>query len=295
MSGRLNHEPVTVSFFLPSEELRPYISSIYLTDIAIAPGQRITDWLMPEWAAVRMGVAGTCHAAVGPEPLREAPRMMVSGPTSFATRIEIGPAQIWGIGILPLGWARLIGGPAEDFADSFADGQSTPELAMLTPLYDLVFAGDPQPVAVASRINAFLLALLAARSPVANEERIRSAHRLLLDDSLGTVTDLNERLEMSPRSFERFSQRTFGFPAKLLLRRQRFTRSLAQFLLDPSLAWIKTIDPLYVDQAHFVRDFKRFMGMSPSAYGQADKPILRATAHARAAALGGAIQALHRP
>jgi AraC-like DNA-binding protein len=189
----------------------------------------------------------------------------------------------------------LIGCPAEDFADSFSDGQSTPELAMLAPLHGLAFGGDPEPAAVANRINAYLLDLLQARSPTTDEERVRTAHRLLIDDTVGTVAELGEQLAMSPRSFERFSKRTFGFLPKLLLRRQRFTRSLAQFLLDPSLAWIKTIDPFYADQAHFVRDFKRFMGMSPSAYGLADKPILRATAHARAAALGGAIQALHQP
>ena len=104
-----------------------------------------------------------------------------------------------------------------------------------------------------------------------------------------------ERLAMSSRSFERLSLRAFGFAPKLLLRRQRFLRSMAQFMLDPSLTWISTLDWHYVDQAHFVRDFRRFMGMNPSSYAALEHPVMSAAARARAAAAGAAVQALHSP
>ena len=66
-------------------------------------------------------------------------------------------------------------------------------------------------------------------------------------------------------------------------------------MLDPSLKWLNTLDQQYHDQAHFVRDFKRFMGMSPSAYAKLDKPILMAAAQARMAIAGQAVQGLHDP
>ena len=69
----------------------------------------------------------------------------------------------------------------------------------------------------------------------------------------------------------------------------------ARFLLNPAQTWTSMLDDHYVDQAHFVRDFQRFMGMNPSAYAQAQHPMLAATARARDAAVGGAVQALHRP
>jgi hypothetical protein len=72
-------------------------------------------------------------------------------------------------------------------------------------------------------------------------------------------------------------------------------RSLAQYMLDPSLRWIGAIDAHYHDQAQFVRDFHRFMGMSPSEYAARPHPILDAVMHARAAAAGAAVQALHPP
>src|SRR3546814_969262 len=95
---------------------------------------------------------------------------------------------------------------------------------------------------------------------------------------------------LSERSVERLSRRAFGFPPKLLLRRQRFLRSLARFMLDPSMAWTATLDHHYYDQAQFIRDFQRFMGMRPGVYAARAKPILGAAALARAAAAGEAVR-----
>ena len=98
---------------------------------------------------------------------------------------------------------------------------------------------------------------------------------------------------LSPRSVKRFSRRVFGFMPILLLRRQRFLRSLSQFMLDPSMRWIKTLDSQYFDQAHFARDFNRFMGMSARPYAGLDYPILGAAAFARMASAGASMQVLH--
>ena len=290
-----NAPPVELSFFMPSEPLRPYISSFYMMDVRLAPGTRIEDWLLPEWASLRMAETGDCLAGIVPETPQPRRGMMASGPTSFATRIGIGSARIWGIGILPLGWARFVSAPAAQYADRISDAAREPAWAALAPVYDLVFADRPEPNMAAGRLDDHFSALLAARQPGEDEERIRTTHRLLIDEQIGAVGDLSEHLGFSARTLERFCLKAFGFSPKLLLRRQRFTRSLARFLLDPAQTWTSTLDDHYVDQAHFVRDFRRFMGMSPSAYAHAPHPMLAATARTRDAAVGGAVQALHRP
>jgi methylphosphotriester-DNA--protein-cysteine methyltransferase len=96
-------------------------------------------------------------------------------------------------------------------------------------------------------------------------------------------------------TLERTCRRHFGFPPRLLLRRQRFMRSLSQYMLDPSLKWIGAIDSHYHDQAQFVRDFHAFMDMSPSEYAARPHPVLGAVMRARQDAAGAAVQALHRP
>jgi methylphosphotriester-DNA--protein-cysteine methyltransferase len=155
--------------------------------------------------------------------------------------------------------------------------------------------GPPDPAAEAARIDAFFCRLLDHYPPHEDEAKIRAAHAALIDDRVASVSELSEALEISTRSLERLSLKAFGFSPKLLLRRQRFLRSLAQFMLDPSLTWIKTLDFHYVDQAHFVRDFRRFMTLSHSAYAALDHPVLRSAARARAVAAGAAVQALHHP
>lgn len=290
------NDAVGTRFFMPSAELAPYISTYYITDFVLQPGETVRDWLHPEWANVRMADTSAWQARIGTGDLARLPRIIGTGPTGLATQFSVtGPMRSWGIGILPLGWLRLFPAPANEVADqTVACGPGTP-FAEFTALYDQVFAGPANPAAEAARIDAFLLDLLSRRPPHEDEVRIRQAHAALLDETVGSVADLAGRLGISARSLERLSLRAFGFPPKLLLRRQRFLRSLAQFMLDPSLKWISTLDWHYVDQAHFVRDFQRFMTMRPSRYAAQDHPVLRSAARARAIATGAAVQALHRP
>lgn len=119
--------------------------------------------------------------------------------------------------------------------------------------------------------------------------------RALVGSQVHGVSDLAEATCMSLRTLERLSKSVSGFTPQLLLRRQRFLRSLARFMLDPSMRWIETLDSHYHDQTHFVRDFKRFMGMSPSVYAKQPHPVLGAAADAREAIAGEAMQVLHRP
>ncbi|MEQ1498195.1 MAG: helix-turn-helix domain-containing protein [Novosphingobium sp.] len=287
---------VALQFHMPSPALAPYISTYYLTEVNQDAGESVEDWLHPEWANLRFTQDQCWSSALGDAPLQKLPQAIFTGPSCLPGHFVIeGRARIWGIGILPLGWSRLINGPASDLVDQTIDAHSSPHCAHLAGITDRVFGDARNPAEEAQRIDAFLLDLLAGRAPSEEEARIHAAHTALISDEVNSVAELAERLGISARSLERLSLRAFGFSPKLLLRRQRFLRSLAQFMLDPSLSWIKTLDLHYVDQAHFVRDFKRFMAMSPSHYAALDHPVLRAAAQARAATAGAAVQALHRP
>jgi len=281
---------------MPSPPLAPYITTYYLVEARLPyGGGMVEDWLHPEWGNLRISGGGQWQAAIGAAPLTDGPRMIASGPTSLCTHFTMGHGRCWGIGLLPAGWARFIDAPADAHSDSFCDAFSTKDFAALTGLAACVDANRPDAAAEAARFDAYLCDLLGQRPQSPAEQRIQQAHAMLMNKDVATVGEMSEQLAMSPRSLERLSLRAFGFAPKLLLRRQRFMRSLAQFMLDPSLAWIRTLDCHYVDQAHFVRDFKRFMTMSPSAYAALDHPVLRAAARARAAATGQAVQVLHRP
>jgi AraC-like DNA-binding protein len=289
-------DAVSTRFFMPSAALAPYISTIYQTEFAIQPGETVGDWLHPEWANIRLSDTGAWRSAIGGAHYGPLDKTIGTGPTSLASHFIIdAPTKVWGIGILPLGWLRLFDTPANRIADTTLGSLAQTPFADFVPLHAALFSDPADPATQAARIDAFLLEILSRRPAHEDEARIRTAHTALVDDDIDSVADLAQRLGTSSRSLERLSLRAFGFSPKLLLRRQRFLRSLAQFMLDPSLTWIKTLDWHYVDQAHFVRDFKRFMTMSPSAYAALDHPVLRSAARARAVAAGAAVQALHQP
>jgi AraC-like DNA-binding protein len=259
-----------VRFALPREELRPYVTTYYFTEIRCSEREpAFEDYLHPEWPNLRFIRSVRCESAIGPEPMRSVP--------AFA--------------------ARLVKGQAGDYADRFVDGLADPAFAAFHPLaraLDDAEAGFEGGLAV---IEEHMDRILASGGRARAEESgtIRAINAALVETELATVADLAQRVGMTVRSLERLTRRAFGFTPKLLLRRQRFLRSLSQFMLDPSLKWLEALDCQYHDQAHFVRDFKRFMGMNPSDYAKLDKPFLVAAARARMEIAGQAVQGLHRP
>lgn len=213
------------------------------------------------------------------------------GPTSHATHFSLAPGRYWTIGLLPLGWARMMDVDASMFADRWSLLEHEPQFARFLTLVGDISCDDADEAA--ARIDARLIDLLS-RTP-RDEETITRTHTALIDPAVTTVSDLAARVGAKIHTLERLCRAVFGFPPKLLLRRQRFLRSLSQFMLDPSLAWINTMDTHYVDQAHFIRDFRRFMDTTPSAYAARPHPVLWAAAHARAAVSGKVMQVLQAP
>jgi AraC-like DNA-binding protein len=282
-----------VRFFPPPEPLGGCFTTFYLVEIDGPPEARITDHLHPEWAGLRFH-SGERPVAEGLDGQRlSGTDFAVTGPSSKAVRFTIGPTRMWGVGMLPLGWAQFVPAPADQFADALVDGNTDPVFAAFRPLAEGLFGEEPDLPAELARLRAFFLE--RASRPVADRDRIFALHKALVDPEIRNVAGLVASTGISQRTLERLCQRAFGFPPKLLLRRQRFMRSLAQFMLDPSLKWIGAIDGHYHDQAQFVRDFHQFMGMSPRQYAALPKPVLDTMMRERERFAGTAVQTLDGP
>lgn len=288
---RVETAGIRLQLIAPPRDLAPYITAFYRTEaIGDAP---VEDWLPPEGANLRVGRAEVYEAAIGADPLQHVPAAVLSGPTSRVTRLRIGAGKFWGVGLLPMGFAKFIGAPVSDYADRFRDAAGR---ADLDPLRSMIVhlahrAGDiDRDLAV---MTASFRALVT--NPMSRHDAILRTHKAILSDRLTTVTTLADHLGTSTRTLERFARRYFGFAPKLLLRRQRFLRSLAKFMVDPSLTWVNSLDSHYHDQAQFVREFRHFMLMRPSDYAALEHPIARTAVRARRQALGEPMQILHRP
>ena len=292
---------VSVEFCQPPADLARYFTTFYLAEITVSGDGSsenpqdctVSDYLHPEWGNLRLFSNLAVAAEAGPGSIVADTNFIATGPSAHAVSFTMGTTRMWGMGLLPLGWAKFVGVPAGDLANAVLDGNSHPAMASFVPLAAGLFRGEPDYLSELARIIDHFRARLA--EPVVDEARILAIHAALVDPDVVTVTQLVARSGVSPRTVERCCFRDFGFPPKLLLRRQRFMRSLSQFMLDPALKWIGAIDSQYHDQAQFVRDFHQFMGMTPRRYAGMPHPVLDVFVRERMRLAGSAVQTLDNP
>ena len=279
---------INVRFYRLSEALQPYFTAIYATTIECEPGTLVTDCLHPEWAALRFTEGPPPIACIGTGELKPQWPFVANGPTSKAIQYGVTRSRIWGLGLQPAGWSKFVSQPANSLRDRTVDGSKHEAFELFAPILGLVESAGGDADRIAVSINDFLMQ--HADRPVPQEAQILACQEALRDPDVANVAELGERLGMSERSLERLCGRYFGFPPKLLLRRQRFLRSVAQFMFDPERSWSQALDSQYYDQAQFVRDFRSFMGMTPSEYAEAPHPILDKVITQRMADQGAAPQ-----
>ena len=271
-----------------SEPLQPYFTALYAFSFDCGSGPPIEDWLHPEWSQMRFVWGEPPYARIGPGPLREQWPFVASGPTSRSIHFKLTNGKAWGLGLQPAGWAKFACGPASAVADTTVDGSSHPAFGLFAPIQQMIGRDEPDLDAFAARINDFLMEHVDR--PDSHRDLVSACHRALRDPDVATVSQLAGSVGLEARSLERLCSRYFGFPPKMLLRRQRFLRSLATFMLDGGTSWSSAIDRHYHDQAQFVRDFRAFMGMTPSEYAERPHPIIAPTMAQRMADHGIAPQ-----
>lgn len=279
---------VSVRFYRLSEALQPYFTALYATTVECEPGTVVADCLHPEWAALRFTEGTPPIACVGPGEMVPQWPFVANGPTSKSIRFGVTRSRVWGLGLQPAGWSKLVSEPANRLSDRTVDGATHPAFALFVPILAIVQAASGDADEIAGGINDYLMDHAAREVP--QESRILACQEALRDPDMANVAELGQRLGVSQRAVERLCVRYFGFPPKLLLRRQRFLRSLSQFMLDPERSWSAALDGQYYDQAQFVRDFRSFMGMTPSEYASTPHPILERLMRQRMADQGAAVQ-----
>ena len=286
----------SAQFVAPHADLRRYVTTYYIAEVNSPDGQMVEDLLHPEWGSVRYICSGAVQGSAHPEPLKPVPPVTLVGHSSRATRLGCVSMRIASFGLLPLGWHHLVGLPAWRFADQSVDAYTLKSRINFASLFPAISAAQTLDDVATIFDNVLLQSLIQIPASAKNEdELIHGLHTALLDSDVASVSEIAERLQINGMQLERLSKRVFGFPPKLLIRRQRFLRTLALLMRQPEAKWGEILDPQYYDQAHFNRDFQRFFSMSPKQYLALDKPIVSVAAMARMKALGDPLQGNHAP
>ncbi|MEO1488614.1 MAG: helix-turn-helix domain-containing protein [Pseudomonadota bacterium] len=286
---------VRSQFFAPPSEFDGCFTSFYHLTLDIDPecpsGSTVIDYLQPEWANIRFFAGAMPAACVEHEKVNGA-RFVATGASSRPCRFELGSSKMWGIGFLPLGWARFFSDDAFDLANFVGDGAKHAAFAKFDAMSEVLT--DPQ-IPLEQQLAHIIDRMGQFMRPHRDEAKIGRVHSALVDVECTSVADLADRAGMSIRTLERVCRRHFGFTPKLLMRRQRFMRSLSSFMLHQGKRWTEAMDEAYHDQAQFTREFAEFMTMLPSEYAAIEHPILTSFMEARARVWGSAAQTLDRP
>jgi AraC-like DNA-binding protein len=124
-------------------------------------------------------------------------------------------------------------------------------------------ADDPDPDAGAAALDAWLTDLLDAGDGYTTFAAALAA----LDEGGASVDAAARAAGVSVRQVERAFARHLGIPPKSVARIQRFQRVLRALMRDPGVPLADvSAEAGYFDQAHMIRDFRRFSGGVPRGY-----------------------------
>jgi AraC-like DNA-binding protein len=279
-------------FFPPPAELAGCFTSFYLLEVDLADGACVEDYLHPEWANLRFFFGGLPDAEIiGGQTVGGTP-FIATGPTCLPAAFRLPPTRLWGVGLLPLGWAKFMDLPACELANEASDGLRHRAYARFVPLCHALLGASGGEEAQAKLIGDFFL---ARDRPVRSGPTIAAVHRALIDPAIHSAAELARRANITQRTLERLCARYFGFTPQQLIRRQRMMRTLSAFMLADKASWSEVIDLHYTDHAHFTHEFHAFMRMSPREYAALDHPVLSAFMAERARVMGSPVQTLDRP
>lgn len=274
----------------PAADLAPYLNGYSLYCVDDNGGVPNRGAFEPAWASLRIAVAGGEDWRVrrmGGEWQPVGPVALL-GPSSELLWSESGAGILVGAGIRPRGWLRLFTCPARELADRIVSGPSLPGLGPEDIRARFARLSDDDEVG--ERFDAMFREALLPAPP--DDEAIVAIEAALIDPAVTSVAALAGRTGLSLRKLERLSDRAFGFPPKVLLRRARFLRSLHALRAARRGGAAAVIDPQYTDYSHFVRDSKDFLGMAPQAFLDIDLPLMKRSLDLRREVIGTPAQAL---
>ncbi len=277
-------------FRLPAPPLRQLVSTYYWLQSGAEP---IEELLHPEWTNVRFALRGEWQWQQVRGPSLHPEKVSIFGPSNCAASIMgAADALVLGFGLLPLGWARLVGGPASQLANAVCPLNAIWGPAAERLMSELRAAAGPDEWAAI--LDDELLARLQHAPPP--PRLLIEAYRLLGSGEIDTVERFAAELGISERTLERSCGPWFGFGPKTLLRRLRFLRVLDAMVQLPEGQSVGSIlGEHYADQSHFVHEFHAFMGMTPTAYLALPRVVMRRAMAERARLLGHSMQVLHVP
>jgi AraC-like DNA-binding protein len=203
-------------------------------------------------------------AAAGPQ---TTPQCFVSGMTTQPLHL-LAPAYqcLFGVQLTPLAVKKLLKVPAGEFLNTITDLQLLPKTVAELASRLAEAASFEQRVGLVEHWAGQQLTALAP------QDLLISSYLHRARPGAGSVTALAAQACYSPRQLSRKARDFFGLPTEGLLRYKRYVLAL-QALHQPAGSLTEIgLACGYYDQAHFIREFRQYTGLTPGEYRRQRSP-----------------------
>ena len=263
---------VSIRYMAPAPALRTHISSYYWFEADVPV---VDDLIRAELGQVRFLPLGYADYHFADGRVVPVPRAQLAGPTTAPIRfLGRGPMQVFGAGLMPAGWSALIGESADVLADQVIDLECLFGPGARQCLETIACARSDDARAAAA--DCFFLGL-EERATAVPMWFTRLTDDWLIGSRDPTVDDLFAASGMSARSIERLSKRIYGASPKYLSRKYRALQAAVRISNGDAHGWADFAAAGFYDQAHFIREFRTFVGITPSRFARELAPLNRLT------------------
>lgn len=279
--------PVRLRYVAPPEHLRRYIGSLYLFTVDCDGFADMTRADVPQlrWM-VDGGGAYTFRNGI----VAATPEVCLLGPTLGATRFALhARTTVVGVSLLPAGWLAIHGDDASNVTDQLCDMGTVGGQAYVDCLERLRSAKDADEM-----VNAVwdFLGRRMKPLPESTWQFLTKVDAWLTGETSPQVGALIKESGLSARQVARLVKRLYGAPPKLLARKYRALRCSARIAIDQEDWRTLCDDGTFYDQSHFIREIKRFIGLTPHQLLTEPSAVAQLTLLRRS--LGGDVAVINR-
>lgn len=215
-------------------------------------------------------VRGALHFTYADGTTGSSATVVINAPQMRSARAVLeGPLLQIGASLTHTAWQRLANLPADEVHDRLlpAEAVLTPEqIAALEAAAAECRAGRIAPEDVCAVLTGVIAAGPYALRPD-HEAVVEAILRWLASGFDPALADLHASVSVSPRQLQRICRRFFGVAPAQVLKRFRALRA-AMLLSQPGISR-EVHDQLiatFFDQAHLIRDIRRYAGRTPSQF-----------------------------
>ncbi|WP_404370198.1 helix-turn-helix domain-containing protein [Sphingomonas sp. MMS24-J45] len=251
------------------------------------------SWMLPSWAMIWIILAeAPISVSVGNRRYPKLSTAILYGVTSRAMPVISNGGVTIAIDISPLGWARFFRESAETLRDRVTPLEEVLPAELVEELVNRLYYSDRSLEVKGILDDIFTSALPPEHR---DEPMIADVMKIVMASTTTDLAASAAKIGIQPLKLRRLSQRYFGFPPKILLMRARFIRVFLEMMISPDDAHEALLSSVYFDRSHFLRDAKRFLGMTPRQFMDMNIEYLTAALRARRLVLGVSTPSLDMP